>query len=132
MSHCVLSNILYIKEIQISLVVQEDKFVHLFFLHYSQVKAGFGVNLIGVFVVMLAILTWGEPLFGLSEFPTWAVMRNVTGNLQLMWGRGDTEFTLKEAHKCFTSFVLSCLWSKEDHVFIRDAPGVRGKISLSL
>ncbi|XP_056604880.1 solute carrier family 13 member 4 isoform X2 [Triplophysa dalaica] len=47
----------------------------------DMVKAGFGVNLIGVFVVMLAILTWGEPLFGLSEFPTWAVMRNVTGNL---------------------------------------------------
>ncbi|XP_057180227.1 solute carrier family 13 member 4 isoform X2 [Triplophysa rosa] len=47
----------------------------------DMVKAGFGVNLIGVFVVMLAILTWGEPLFHLSEFPAWAVMRNVTGNL---------------------------------------------------
>ncbi|XP_056312109.1 solute carrier family 13 member 4 isoform X2 [Danio aesculapii] len=47
----------------------------------DMVKAGFGVNLIGVFVVMLAILTWGEPLFHLSQFPTWAVMRNVTGSL---------------------------------------------------
>ncbi|NP_001083020.1 solute carrier family 13 member 4 [Danio rerio] len=47
----------------------------------DMVKAGFGVNLIGVFVVMLAILTWGEPLFHLSQFPTWAAMRNVTGSL---------------------------------------------------
>ncbi|XP_052439266.1 solute carrier family 13 member 4-like [Carassius gibelio] len=47
----------------------------------DMVKAGFGVNLIGVFVVMLAIMTWGEPLFNLSEFPTWALMRNVTGSL---------------------------------------------------
>uniref|UniRef100_A0A8C1IV53 Solute carrier family 13 member 4 n=1 Tax=Cyprinus carpio TaxID=7962 RepID=A0A8C1IV53_CYPCA len=46
----------------------------------DMVKAGFGVNLIGVFVVMLAIMTWGEPLFHLSEFPTWALMRNVTGS----------------------------------------------------
>ena len=46
-----------------------------------QVKAGFGVNLIGVLVVMLAILTWGVPLFDLTEFPTWAVMRNVTESL---------------------------------------------------
>uniref|UniRef100_A0A672P0H7 Solute carrier family 13 member 4-like n=1 Tax=Sinocyclocheilus grahami TaxID=75366 RepID=A0A672P0H7_SINGR len=47
----------------------------------DMVKAGFGVNLIGVFVVMLAIMTWGEPLFHLSEFPTWALMRNITGSL---------------------------------------------------
>ncbi|XP_066524334.1 solute carrier family 13 member 4 isoform X2 [Hoplias malabaricus] len=47
----------------------------------DMVKAGFGVNLIGVLVVMLAITTWGVPLFQLNEFPTWAVMRNVTGNL---------------------------------------------------
>uniref|UniRef100_A0A671TCB0 Solute carrier family 13 member 4-like n=1 Tax=Sinocyclocheilus anshuiensis TaxID=1608454 RepID=A0A671TCB0_9TELE len=47
----------------------------------DMVKAGFGVNLIGVFVVMLAIMTWGEPLFHLSKFPTWALMRNVTGSL---------------------------------------------------
>uniref|UniRef100_A0A671T385 Solute carrier family 13 member 4-like n=1 Tax=Sinocyclocheilus anshuiensis TaxID=1608454 RepID=A0A671T385_9TELE len=40
----------------------------------DMVKAGFGVNLIGVFVVMLAIMTWGEPLFHLSEFPTWRII----------------------------------------------------------
>uniref|UniRef100_A0A674MZ87 Solute carrier family 13 member 4 n=1 Tax=Takifugu rubripes TaxID=31033 RepID=A0A674MZ87_TAKRU len=47
----------------------------------DMVKAGFGVNLIGVAVVMLAITTWGVPLFNLSEFPAWAVTRNVTGVL---------------------------------------------------
>ncbi|XP_070710314.1 solute carrier family 13 member 4 [Pempheris klunzingeri] len=45
----------------------------------DMVKAGFGVNLIGVAVVMLAITTWGVPLFNLTEFPAWAVARNVTG-----------------------------------------------------
>ncbi|XP_010794852.1 solute carrier family 13 member 4 [Notothenia coriiceps] len=47
----------------------------------DMVKAGFGVNLIGVVVVMLAISTWGVPLFNLNEFPGWAVARNVTGGL---------------------------------------------------
>ncbi|XP_053506595.1 solute carrier family 13 member 4 [Ictalurus furcatus] len=47
----------------------------------DMVKAGFGVNLIGVMVVMVAITTWGVPLFQLSEFPAWAVMRNVTDGL---------------------------------------------------
>ncbi|KAM6984765.1 solute carrier family 13 member 4 [Aplochiton taeniatus] len=47
----------------------------------DMVKAGFGVNLIGVLVVMLAISTWGVPLFSLSEFPDWAIMRNVTESL---------------------------------------------------
>ncbi|XP_063761288.1 LOW QUALITY PROTEIN: solute carrier family 13 member 4-like [Eleginops maclovinus] len=47
----------------------------------DMVKAGFGVNLIGVAVVMLAITTWGVPLFNLNEFPDWAVARNVTGGL---------------------------------------------------
>ena len=54
----------------------------LFFpLPLLQVKAGFGVNLIGVAVVMLAITTWGVPLFNLTEFPAWAVDRNVTASL---------------------------------------------------
>lgn len=48
---------------------------------HLQVKAGFGVNLIGVAVVMLAITTWGVPLFNLTEFPAWALARNVTGSL---------------------------------------------------
>ncbi|XP_060886251.1 solute carrier family 13 member 4 [Labrus mixtus] len=47
----------------------------------DMVKAGFGVNLIGVAVVMLAISTWGVPLFNLTEFPVWAVGRNITGIL---------------------------------------------------
>ncbi|XP_031438718.1 solute carrier family 13 member 4 [Clupea harengus] len=47
----------------------------------DMVKAGFGVNLIGILVVMLAIMTWGVPLFQLNEFPQWAVMRNTTGGL---------------------------------------------------
>ncbi|XP_056281208.1 solute carrier family 13 member 4 isoform X2 [Pseudoliparis swirei] len=47
----------------------------------DMVKAGFGVNLIGVAVVMLAVTTWGVPLFNLNEFPDWAVARNVTGVL---------------------------------------------------
>ncbi|XP_024120913.1 solute carrier family 13 member 4 [Oryzias melastigma] len=47
----------------------------------DMVKAGFGVNLIGVAVVMLAITTWGVPLFNLTEFPVWAMARNVTGSL---------------------------------------------------
>uniref|UniRef100_A0A8C7U039 Solute carrier family 13 member 4 n=1 Tax=Oncorhynchus mykiss TaxID=8022 RepID=A0A8C7U039_ONCMY len=47
----------------------------------DMVKAGFGVNLIGVLVVMLAITTWGVPLFNLTEFPDWAVDRNITGSL---------------------------------------------------
>lgn len=47
----------------------------------DMVKAGFGVNLIGVAVVMLAITTWGVPLFNLKEFPVWAMGRNVTAGL---------------------------------------------------
>ncbi|XP_068611408.1 solute carrier family 13 member 4 [Brachionichthys hirsutus] len=47
----------------------------------DMVKAGFGVNLIGVAVVMLAITTWGIPLFNLTEFPAWAMTRNITGGL---------------------------------------------------
>ncbi|MCI4388871.1 hypothetical protein PGIGA_G00091000 [Pangasianodon gigas] len=47
----------------------------------DMVKAGFGVNLIGVLVVMLAITTWGVPLFQLTEFPAWAVTKNVTEGL---------------------------------------------------
>ncbi|CAL8242419.1 unnamed protein product [Merluccius merluccius] len=44
----------------------------------DMVKAGFGVNLIGVAVVMLAITTWGVPLFHLTEFPAWVQSRNAT------------------------------------------------------
>ncbi|XP_032893343.1 solute carrier family 13 member 4 [Amblyraja radiata] len=42
----------------------------------DMVKAGFGVNVIGVAAVMLAITTWGFPLFQLQHFPAWV---NATG-----------------------------------------------------
>ncbi|KAM8974779.1 solute carrier family 13 member 4 isoform 2-T2 [Pelodytes ibericus] len=47
----------------------------------DMVKAGFGVNLIGLAIVMLAINTWGITLFQLDTFPQWAMITNATGNL---------------------------------------------------
>ncbi|XP_025011839.1 solute carrier family 13 member 4 isoform X2 [Gallus gallus] len=44
----------------------------------SMVKAGLGVNLIGLAVVMVAINTWGIRLFQLNTFPEWAAVSNVT------------------------------------------------------
>ncbi|KFW10660.1 PREDICTED: solute carrier family 13 member 4 [Eurypyga helias] len=44
----------------------------------DMVKAGLGVNLIGLAVVMVAINTWGIRLFQLNTFPEWAVVGNVT------------------------------------------------------
>uniref|UniRef100_A0A3Q3JXF7 Solute carrier family 13 member 1 n=1 Tax=Monopterus albus TaxID=43700 RepID=A0A3Q3JXF7_MONAL len=38
----------------------------------DMVKAGFGVNVIGVLVVMLVVATWGVPLFSLDKYPEWA------------------------------------------------------------
>lgn len=37
-----------------------------------QVKAGLGVNIIGVLAVLLAVGTWGVPLFSLDTYPGWA------------------------------------------------------------
>lgn len=37
-----------------------------------QVKAGLGVNVFGVLTVMLAVATWGVPLFSLDTYPDWA------------------------------------------------------------
>nr|XP_008169329.1 solute carrier family 13 member 4 isoform X2 [Chrysemys picta bellii] len=45
----------------------------------DMVKAGLGVNLIGLVVVMVAINTWGISLFQLDTFPEWAMVSNVTG-----------------------------------------------------
>uniref|UniRef100_A0A8D0GN16 Solute carrier family 13 member 4 n=1 Tax=Sphenodon punctatus TaxID=8508 RepID=A0A8D0GN16_SPHPU len=45
----------------------------------DMVKAGLGVNLIGLVVVMVAINTWGTSLFQLDTFPDWAMVSNVTG-----------------------------------------------------
>uniref|UniRef100_A0A8B9FGJ6 Solute carrier family 13 member 4 n=1 Tax=Amazona collaria TaxID=241587 RepID=A0A8B9FGJ6_9PSIT len=44
----------------------------------DMVKAGLGVNLIGLAVVMVAINTWGTRLFQLNSFPEWAAVSNIT------------------------------------------------------
>lgn len=50
-----------------------------FFLAYVlQVKAGLGVNVIGLVIVMVAINTWGVSLFHLDTFPAWAKVSNIT------------------------------------------------------
>ncbi|XP_066489759.1 solute carrier family 13 member 1 [Tiliqua scincoides] len=38
----------------------------------DMVKAGLGINIIGVAVVMLAVTTWAVPLFQLNTYPAWA------------------------------------------------------------
>ncbi|KAG7521873.1 solute carrier family 13 member 1 [Solea senegalensis] len=38
----------------------------------DMVKAGLGVNVIGVLAVLLAVATWGVPLFSLDVYPDWA------------------------------------------------------------
>lgn len=43
-----------------------------------QVKAGLGVNVIGLVIVMVAINTWGVSLFHLDTFPAWAKVGNIT------------------------------------------------------
>lgn len=37
-----------------------------------QVRAGFMLNILGVLTIMLAINTWGVPMFNLHQFPAWA------------------------------------------------------------
>lgn len=37
-----------------------------------QVKAGIGTNVIGVLATLLAVATWGVPLFSLDTYPDWA------------------------------------------------------------
>uniref|UniRef100_F7EH70 Solute carrier family 13 member 1 n=1 Tax=Xenopus tropicalis TaxID=8364 RepID=F7EH70_XENTR len=38
----------------------------------DMVKAGLGINIMGVLVVMLAISTWAVPMFNLDTYPSWA------------------------------------------------------------
>nr|XP_033814623.1 solute carrier family 13 member 1 isoform X1 [Geotrypetes seraphini] len=48
----------------------------------DMVKAGLGVNIIGVLVVMLATTTWAVPMFDLHTYPSWApdnIALNTTG-----------------------------------------------------
>ncbi|KAI4874973.1 hypothetical protein NFI96_032982 [Prochilodus magdalenae] len=44
----------------------------------DMVKAGLGLNVIGVLVVLLAISTWGMPIFDLSTYPEWASSHGIT------------------------------------------------------
>uniref|UniRef100_A0A3Q2YVT8 Solute carrier family 13 member 1 n=1 Tax=Hippocampus comes TaxID=109280 RepID=A0A3Q2YVT8_HIPCM len=49
--------------------------------HFSvadMVKAGLGANVIGLLVVLLAVSTWGVPLFSLDTYPDWAPPFNAT------------------------------------------------------
>ncbi|RXM95512.1 Solute carrier family 13 member 1 [Acipenser ruthenus] len=48
----------------------------------DMVKAGLGVNIIGVLAVMLGVRVWGVPLFDLETYPSWApphFSANITG-----------------------------------------------------
>uniref|UniRef100_A0A673NKR4 Solute carrier family 13 member 1-like n=1 Tax=Sinocyclocheilus rhinocerous TaxID=307959 RepID=A0A673NKR4_9TELE len=45
----------------------------------DMVKAGLGVNIIGVLTVLLALTTWGTPLLNLDTYPDWAPVVNGTG-----------------------------------------------------
>ncbi|XP_072001271.1 solute carrier family 13 member 4 [Engystomops pustulosus] len=47
----------------------------------DMVKAGLGVNVIGLGIIMVAINTWGISLFGLDRFPDWALVHNSTHGL---------------------------------------------------
>ncbi|XP_077329599.1 solute carrier family 13 member 1 isoform X2 [Lithobates pipiens] len=38
----------------------------------DMVKAGLGINILGVLVVMLCISTWAIPMFNLNTYPSWA------------------------------------------------------------
>ncbi|XP_003416995.1 solute carrier family 13 member 2-like isoform X1 [Loxodonta africana] len=45
-------------------------------------RTGFVLNIIGVLVIMLAINSWGYPIFNLYTFPSWAHMDNITAHCQ--------------------------------------------------
>ncbi|XP_062858605.1 solute carrier family 13 member 1 [Trichomycterus rosablanca] len=44
----------------------------------DMVKAGLGLNVIGVLTVLLAISTWGVPIFELDTYPEWAPPHGLT------------------------------------------------------
>ncbi|XP_054632296.1 solute carrier family 13 member 1 isoform X2 [Dunckerocampus dactyliophorus] len=44
----------------------------------DMVKAGLGTNVIGLLAVLLAVTTWGVPLFSLDVYPDWAPPFNAT------------------------------------------------------
>uniref|UniRef100_A0A674AAM1 Solute carrier family 13 member 1 n=1 Tax=Salmo trutta TaxID=8032 RepID=A0A674AAM1_SALTR len=45
----------------------------------DMVKAGIGVNVISVLAVLLAVTTWGIPLFDLNTYPDWAPTPSTSG-----------------------------------------------------
>ncbi|KAH0616563.1 hypothetical protein JD844_027762 [Phrynosoma platyrhinos] len=49
----------------------------------DMVKAGLGVNIIGVAVVMLAVMTWAVPLYNLHTYPAWAPIPSLANNTGL-------------------------------------------------
>uniref|UniRef100_A0A8C6YXZ6 Solute carrier family 13 member 1 n=1 Tax=Nothoprocta perdicaria TaxID=30464 RepID=A0A8C6YXZ6_NOTPE len=49
----------------------------------DMVKAGLGINIISVAVVMLGIMTWMVPLFDLYTYPSWAPIISSTNNTGL-------------------------------------------------
>nr|XP_009685639.1 PREDICTED: solute carrier family 13 member 1 [Struthio camelus australis] len=49
----------------------------------DMVKAGLGINIIGVAVVMLGIMTWTVPIFDLYTYPSWAPIISSTNNTGL-------------------------------------------------
>ncbi|XP_042324840.1 LOW QUALITY PROTEIN: solute carrier family 13 member 1 [Sceloporus undulatus] len=49
----------------------------------DMVKAGLGVNIIGVAVVMLAVMTWVAPLYNLHTYPAWAPIPSLVNNTGL-------------------------------------------------
>ncbi|XP_040452461.1 solute carrier family 13 member 1 isoform X2 [Falco naumanni] len=49
----------------------------------DMVKAGLGINIVGVAVVMLAIMTWIVPIFDLFTYPSWAPNISATNNTGL-------------------------------------------------
>ncbi|XP_061496127.1 solute carrier family 13 member 1 isoform X2 [Rhineura floridana] len=49
----------------------------------DMVKAGLGIKIIGVAVVMLAVMTWAMPLFKLHTYPTWARSPSITNSSAL-------------------------------------------------
>ncbi|XP_067850274.1 solute carrier family 13 member 1-like [Heptranchias perlo] len=42
----------------------------------DMVKAGLGVNVISIVTIMVALFTWGIPIFSLETYPQWAPLRN--------------------------------------------------------
>ncbi|XP_075711168.1 solute carrier family 13 member 1 [Rhinoderma darwinii] len=50
----------------------------------DMVKAGLGINILGVLVVMLCISTWAIPMFSLHTYPSWAPIIVTTNSTALV------------------------------------------------